>query len=275
MCAPGQWSRTSSAQWRPRVYSLPVRRAERLSEILQQLAADGVVDVGTLASGLDVSEATVRRDLQLLEEQRMLARTHGGAVASDVMYELPLRYKSARHQVEKGRIAREAAGRVSDGAVVGFTGGTTTTEVARSILERRQLTVVTNALNIAGELAIRSDLRLVVTGGTARPESYELVGPIAERALDDMNLDVAIVGVDGIAPGEGLTTHHEIEAQTNRTLLERARSVVVVADSSKLGLVAFARICALTGVDELITDDAADSSTVAAIREAGVTVSIV
>jgi DeoR family transcriptional regulator of aga operon len=252
-----------------------VRRAERLSEILQVLAAEGAADVGALADRLDVSEATIRRDLQLLEEQHMLARTHGGAVASDVMYELPVRYKAARHQTEKGRIAREAARRVGDGATVGFTGGTTTTEVARAILDRRGLTVVTNALNIAGELAIRSDLKLVVTGGTARPESYELVGPLAERALEDVNLDVAIVGVDGIAPVEGLTTHHEVEAHTNRTLLERARTVVAVADSSKLGRVAFARICPLDAVGELITDEAADPSTVTAIRTAGVVVTIV
>lgn len=259
---------------RVRIFGL-MRRAERLSEILQVLADDGAADVGALAARLGVSEATVRRDLQLLEEQRMLARTHGGAVASDVMYELPLRYKAARHQAEKGRIAREAATRAVDGSVVGLTGGTTTTEVARALLERQGLTVVTNALNIAGELAIRSELKLVVTGGTARPESYELVGPLAERTLDDMNLDIAIVGVDGIAPAEGLTTHHEVEAHTNRTMLDRARTVVVVADSSKLGLVAFARICPLDAVDELITDVAADASTVAAIREAGVSVTTV
>jgi DeoR family transcriptional regulator of aga operon len=252
-----------------------MRRADRLSEILQVLSSHGAADVGALAARLGVSEATVRRDLQLLEEQRMLARTHGGAVASDVMYELPLRYKAARHQAEKGRIAREAATRVADGAVLGLTGGTTTTEVARALLERQGLTVVTNALNIAGELAIRSELKLVVTGGTARPESYELVGPLAERALDDMNLDIAIVGVDGIAPAEGLTTHHEVEAHTNRTMLDRARTVVVVADSSKLGLVAFARICPLDAVDELITDVAADASTVAAIRDASVSVTTV
>lgn len=252
-----------------------MRRSQRLSEILRILAADGAVDVVALAGRLGVSEATVRRDLQLLEGQRMLARTHGGAIANDVMYELPLRYKAARHQPEKTRIAREAAGRVADGAVVGLTGGTTTTEVARALLDRSGLTVVTNALNIAGELAIRSDLKLVVTGGTARPESYELVGPLAERALEEIHLDIAVVGADGVALGEGLTTHHEVEAHTNRVLLERARLVVAVADSSKLGLVAFARICPLDAVDELITDVAVYPSTLEAIREAGVAVTTV
>src|SRR5262245_39763495 len=202
-----------------------MRQAERLSAIMERLAADGSVDVTDLVGHLGVSPATARRDLQLLEDQRMLNRTHGGAVARDLWYELPLRYKAARYEGEKRRIAVEAATRVADGAVVGFTGGTTTTEVARAIVDRRRITVVTNALNIAGELAIRADVKLVVTGGTARSESYELVGPVAEQALERLNLDVAFVGVDGISVDAGLTTHHEIEAHTNRTMIERAGRV--------------------------------------------------
>jgi DeoR family transcriptional regulator of aga operon len=251
-----------------------MRQAERLSAVLESLASDGAVDVTALVERLGVSPATVRRDLQLLEEQRMLTRTHGGAVAHDVLYELPLRYKAARHQEEKKRIAAAAATRVADGAIVGLTGGTTTTEVARSILDRRGITVVTNALNIAGELAIRGDLKLVVTGGTARAESYELVGPVAEQALERINLDLAFVGVDGIAIASGLTTHHEIEAQTNRTLIERARHVVVVTDSSKLGRVAFAQICSLDAVDELITDAGATAEAIREISDAGITVTL-
>jgi len=249
-----------------------MRQAERLSAIMERLAADGSVDVTELVGRLGVSPATARRDLQLLEDQRMLNRTHGGAVARDLLYELPLRYKSARYQDEKRRIAAEAATRVADGAVVGFTGGTTTTEVARAIVDRRRITVVTNALNIAGELAIRADLKLVVTGGTARSESYELVGPVAEQALERLNLDVAFVGVDGISVDAGLTTHHEIEAHTNRTMIERAGRVVVVTDSSKLGRVAFAQICSLEAVHELITDDAAPDELAARIADAGVAV---
>ena len=205
----------------------------------------------------------------------MLSRTHGGAVAGDVLYELPLRYKAARHQVEKKRIAAQAATLAPDGAVLGFTGGTTTTEVSRRIVDRRGITVVTNALNIAGELAIRADVKLVVTGGTARPESYELVGPVAEQALERLNLDIAFVGVDGIDVEAGLTTHHEVEAHTNRSMIDRARRVVVVTDSSKLGRVTFAQICPIDRVDELITDDGASSSAVGALRDAGVAVTVV
>jgi DeoR family transcriptional regulator, aga operon transcriptional repressor len=252
-----------------------VRQSDRLSLIVEQISANGSVGVGDLAESLGVSAATVRRDLALLEEQRLLARTHGGAVAHGVLYELPLRYRTARHQEEKARIARAAVERVPDGAAVGLTGGTTTTEAARALSDRRGLTVVTNSLSIASELAVRPTLKLVVTGGVARPESYELVGPLAESSLAELNLDVVLIGVDGISAEAGLTTHHEVEAHTNRALISRARRVIVIADGSKVGQVAFARICRLGEVHELITDDAADHATVAAIRDAGVDVTLV
>src|SRR5947209_3409759 len=252
-----------------------MRQSERLGAILERLSLDGSVDVVEIAQSLDVSAATVRRDLRLLENQRLLERTHGGAVPQGVLYELPLRYKTTRQPEQKRRIAHEAASRVLEGWAIGLTGGTTTTEVARALVDRPRLTVVTNALNIAAEIAVRPSLKLVVTGGVARPESYELVGPLAEASLQGLNLDIVFLAVDGISPRAGLTTHHEIEAGTNRALLGRAEKVVVVADSSKLGHIAFARICEVSQADELITDDAADPAAVAAVQEAGVRVTIV
>ena len=156
-----------------------------------------------------------------------------------------------------------------------MSGGTTTTEVARVLSDRQRLTVVTNSLSIASELAVRPNLKLVVTGGVARAESYELVGPLAESALASLNLDIVLLGVDGISVDEGFTTHHEVEAHTNRALIERARRVIVVSDSSKIGLVAFARICAIREVDELISDAGADPGEVEAIRKSGVQVTLV
>ncbi len=252
-----------------------MRQSERLGAILEALSSDGTVGVSELVSRLGVSAATVRRDLELLERQKLLSRTHGGAVANGVLYELPLRYKTARHQDEKRRIAAAAAALVDDGAAIGFTGGTTTTEVARGVTDRQRLTVVTNALNIASELAIRPNLKLVVTGGYARPESYELVGPLAEQSLGGLNLDIVFLGTDGISVHAGLTTHHEVEAHTDLALIERARRVVVVADSSKIGLVAFARICDLDLVHQVITDAGADPDQLRGIRDAGVEVSAV
>jgi DeoR family transcriptional regulator, aga operon transcriptional repressor len=191
-----------------------------------------------------------------------------------VSYELPLRYRSARRQEQKRRIGQEAARRVHDGAVIGLTGGTTTTEVARAVAHR-PLTVVTNALNIASELAIRPNIKLLVTGGVARPETYELVGPIADRTVGDLHLDIVFIGTDGLTARAGLTTHHEIEAHTDRAVMDSAVRVVVVADGSKLGRVAFVEIAPIGVVAELVTDDEADHAELEAIRDAGVTVTVV
>ena len=251
-----------------------MRQAERVGAIVERLSTNGSVSVAEIADELGASTATIRRDLELLESQRLLTRTHGGAVALGVLYELPLRYKTARHRDEKRRIATEAASRVPSGGAIGLTGGTTTTEVARALVDRPRLTIVTNALNIASEVAVRPNLKLVVTGGWARTESYELVGPLAEQSLAELNLDVVFCGVDGISP-EGCTTHHEVEARTNLALIERASRAVVVADSSKIGKVAFARICPLERIHELITDGGADPGAIAMIREAGVDVTTV
>ena len=147
--------------------------------------------------------------------------------------------------------------------------------MARALADREQLTVVTNSLSIASELAVRPNLKLVVTGGVARTESYELVGPLAESSLASLNLDLVVIGVDGIDIHAGFTTHHEVEAHTNRALIERARQVIVAADSSKIGQVAFARICDLDEVHEVITDDAADPAQIEAIRAAGIAVTLV
>jgi DeoR family transcriptional regulator of aga operon len=134
------------------------------------------------------------------------------------------------------------------------------------------LTIVTNSLSIAAELAVRPNLKLVVTGGVARPESYELIGPLAETSLSGLNLDLAIVGVDGISRASGLTTHHEAEAHTNRALIERARRTIVVADSSKIGHTAFARIAPVERIDGLITGSGGNSVQVDELRESGLAV---
>ncbi len=251
------------------------RRADRVAAILDRLASTGSVTVAELAADFGVSLATLRRDLQLLEEQKLLGRTHGGAVAIDVAHELPVRYRTNQRREQKLAIARMAVTRIPLGAVVGLTGGTTTTEVARQLTVRDSLTVVTNALNIAAELAIRPKVKVVVPGGVARPQSYELVGVWSEQALRGINIGVAVVGVDGVDADGGITTHDEVEAQTNAALLARARTVVVVADASKVGRVHLARIAGLDRVDEVITDPAADPRAVERIRAAGTTVTLV
>jgi DeoR family transcriptional regulator of aga operon len=252
-----------------------VRKADRFGLILERLAASGSVGVADLARELRVSEATVRRDLRALDEQRLLERAHGGAISHGTVYELPVRYRGGHAREEKQRIARAALERVADGDVVLLTGGTTTTEVARQLVRRAEISVVTNALNIAAELAVRPNVKLVVTGGVARGASYELVGPLAEATLKSINVDVAFIGVDGIDVRAGLTTQNETEAATDRGMIERSRRVIVVADASKLGHVAFASICPLAAADELITDTGADGEELARLRAAGLAIDTV
>ena len=247
-----------------------MRRSERLDAIIAALADTGSVSVAQLTTDLGASPATVRRDLELLEEQSLLTRSHGGAVRNGTLYELPVRYRGGRQVEEKRRIAEAAAERIGDAETVCFSGGTTTTEVAR-LVRGRALTVVTNAVNIASELVVSETIRLVVIAGVARPQTYELIGPLAEQTLAGLNVDVLFLGVDGITAA-GLTTHDEIEARTDRTMVERAARTVIVADSSKIGRSALAAICPLEAIDELITDTAAPAEQVAALRKGGIEV---
>ncbi|MEX0169962.1 DeoR/GlpR family DNA-binding transcription regulator [Streptomyces sp. LMG1-1-1.1] len=259
---------------------------ERWHTLLELLAASGKVDVEEAATALGVSAATIRRDLDELAEQRLLVRTRGGAVVHGVSHELPLRYKSTRHAPEKRRIAEAAADLVAPGDVVGLNGGTTTTEVARALARRfaggrteaapsaegPALTVVTNALNIAGELAVRPQIKIVATGGVARPQTYELVGPLTVGVLNQVVLDAVILGVDGFDTRLGVMAHQEDEASISRLFAERASRVVVVTDSSKMGRRAFARICGPDRIDVLVTDTGIAPETVDQLTEAGVKV---
>lgn len=254
---------------------------ERLNRLLELLAADGHVGVEDAAVRLDVSPATVRRDLDALALQQLLTRTHGGAVSNSTAYDLPLRYKTARNAEEKVRIARAAAELAPLGSVVGLNGGTTTTEVARALATRADLhaatesssiTVVTNALNIANELTVRSHVKIVVIGGVLRPQSYELIGPLANPMLSQLTLDFAILGVDAFGIERGASAHNEAEAEINARLGRQARRVVVVADSSKLGRAAFAQILPLSEVHTLVTDSGGDPELIKDLIKAGVEV---
>lgn len=256
-------------------------RHERLSTLLDMLGQREKVDVEDVAAELNVSAATIRRDLDHLAEQQLLTRTRGGAVANDLAYDLPLRYKTARHVPEKQRISAAAAAFAGKGMVVGLNGGTTTAGVARALAMRSDLagrgdgaglTVVTNALNIAHELAVRPHVKIVVTGGVARPQSFELSGPLATRVLSELTIDLLFLGVDAFDPAAGAFAHHEGEASINRLMVERAERVVAVADGSKLGRRAFARICETAQVHALVTDTDADPEVVRAFEAAGVEV---
>ena len=258
-------------------------RYTRLNSLLELLTERGRLDIEEVAGELDVSPATIRRDFDHLAEQQLVTRTRGGAVSAPVSYDLPLRYKASRNVSEKQRIGAATAALLPAGCVLGLTGGTTATEVARAVAARAPVsggtaadqepaTIVTNAVNIAGELMVRPHVRVVLTGGVARPQSYELIGPLAERTLSDLSLDVAVLGVDAVDPDFGASTRHEGEAAINALIASRARQVIVVADSSKLAQRAFARVCPVSAMATLVTDDQAPAAVVTAFERLGVRV---
>jgi DeoR family transcriptional regulator, aga operon transcriptional repressor len=257
-----------------------MNRHSRLSAILDTITDSGSVDVYELARSFGVSSSTIRRDLHQLGEQQLLARTHGGAVATSVNYDLPIRYRRANRANDKARIGLGVAALIPIGAVVGLSGGTTTTEVARALAEREPdvdptYTIVTNSINIAGELTVRRHVKLIMTGGVSRLHSYELTGPLAYDTLARIDLDVAVLGVNALDPDWGAKVADEDEADINRLMAQKASKVIIAADSSKLLARAFARVCPFSDIDVVVTDLDAPAANIAKIRAAGVEVVVV
>ena len=260
-------------------------REDRLNSLLAIAVEHGSVDVEEAAAALAVSNATIRRDLDSLAERQLVNRTHGGATLTGSSFALPLHYKAAKEDEVKQRIAEIAATMVKRHQIVGINGGTTTTAVARAIAaspefvpgeagEPPALTVVTNALNIATEMTVRHQIKIVVTGGVARPQSYELTGPLAEEVLHEVNIDIAFVGVEGLDPHNGASARHEDEGRVNRLIASRAQKVVIVSDSSKFHKRAFALIRPVEEIDTIITDSGIESETRKILEKAGVEIVI-
>lgn len=257
-------------------------RSQRWRLLLDAVAEVGRLSVAEAADRLGVSRATVRRDFAALAEQQLVTRTHGGVVAtSSVAYDLPVKYRDRRASLRREQIAHTAATLVQPGTVVAFNGGLTTSATARHVAARADLaavsgtpvvTVLTNALNIASEMVLRSHIRTVTLGGVARQHAYELTGPHAVMVLEQYWVDMLFLGVDGLCPAAGASTQHADEAGVNAAMVRRSAKVVVVAGSSKLGKRTFARICGVESVHAVVTDDGASAEQVRALQDAGVDV---
>lgn len=253
-----------------------MNRDQRLEAILDLLSSEGNVEVTGLVDRFDVSPATARRDLDELATRRLVQRTHGGASKEGFAYDLPRRFTRSTDADQKQRIAEHAAALVSPGDIIALTGGTTTAAIAAAITTREDLsepggiTIVTNAINVATQLALRPHVRVVVTGGILHERSYELVGPMTEDAISRMNVDIAFVGVDGLTAETGPTVDDVAEAYVNRSLARSAREAWIVADAGKIGRRALARVGELDEYRGLITTASAD--TLAPLRAAGLRV---
>lgn len=232
---------------------------ERLLRIVEMVSRNGKVTVAELCEALAVSQVTIRRDLERLEEEKLLLRTHGGAIAPERQLPLAVQEKSFSEKEEayvreKERIAEAASQLVSDDEAILLTPGTTNMFLARKLIGKKRLTVVTNAANIAMQIGHQADWNVILTGGKMRQKSFALVGPMAESSLSKVKVDKLFLGVDGWDPQAGLTTPNLEEASVNRQMISIARQVILVADHSKFGRVCFAQIAGLESVHTIITD---------------------
>lgn len=252
---------------------MPVKARRQI--VLEQLEGRGEVNVATLSRETGVSEMTIRRDLEALERDGLCRRVHGGAISTVSRgYEPPFALRAGRQPDVKTRIGRAAASLISEGETAIIDVGTTTLSLAREMDGVSNVTVLTPSLRVATELSARPDIRLIVTGGIARPGELSLIGDLAERAFSELHCDTAFLGAGGVEATAGVTEFNLDDTRVKRAALSSSRRCVVLADGSKVGRVALASVCPLERVDVLVTDSGASEEALEPIRDSGVEVLI-
>jgi DeoR family transcriptional regulator, aga operon transcriptional repressor len=252
------------------------KRSRRMIAILEMLAERESVSLREFSYELGISAATVRRDLADLDYQRLLRRTHGGATLIGARAELPVALRDTQFLDAKRLIAREIVRLIpTERHAVALSGGSTTAQVARALSNHRDLTIITNSLTIATLVTTYPRLKVIMTGGSLRPQSLELVGVLAENTFNAINVGTAILGTDGVTATGGVTTHDETEARTNHAMVMHAQRTIVVADGSKIGRLTLAKVADINQIDALITDDSADPDALDAIRRTGIELHVV
>ncbi len=211
-----------------------------------------------------------------MEKEGLLKRTHGGAINARVTdLELQFNVRANWHKDEKKRIGAAAAGLVKEGDTIILDAGSTNMEIARNLKRIENLTIVTNALNIAMELGGYPGINIILIGGTFKKSTISLVGSQAERSINEINVDKAFIGVNGISLREGLTNTSILEIGIKRAMINAAKEVIVAADSSKFGRVAFVSLAQLTAADKIVTDNKVSLKDIEALRDKGVEVIVV
>jgi DeoR family transcriptional regulator of aga operon len=250
---------------------------ERRRRILELLDGQERATVEELVARFRVSAVTIRGDLDGLADAGSLVRSHGGALKRLDQQDVPIAVKASLHHGEKVRIGHAAARLIRDDDTIILDSGTTTAEIARQlkVLKLTSLTVITNALNIAVELASLPHVRVIMIGGILRQLSSSTVGPQAEQMLRGLHADRLFLGVDGLDPEVGLSTHDVLEAQLNALMIKVSRDVTVVADSSKFLRRTLSSIAGLHEIHRIITDDNVDQPIVASLRARSLEVLVV
>jgi DeoR family transcriptional regulator of aga operon len=250
---------------------------ERRRRILELLDGQERATVEELVARFRVSAVTIRGDLDALADAGTLVRSHGGALKRLDQQDVPIAIKATLHHGEKVRIGHAAARLIRDDETIILDSGTTTAEIARQLksLKLTSLTVITNALNIAVELASLPHVRVIMIGGILRQISCSTVGPQAEQMLRGLHADRLFLGVDGLDPEVGLSTPDVLEAQLNALMIKVSREVTAVADSSKFFRRTLSSIAGLEDVHRIITDDKVDPKVAASLRGRGLEVLVV
>jgi DeoR family transcriptional regulator of aga operon len=249
---------------------------ERRHHILELIQEQGRVLVGELSKELRVSQITIRKDLDHLEAKGLVQRSHGGAlrIQSSALVDPALQEKQQRNFYEKQRISAAAVKMVKEGQCIILDSGTTTTAIAAGLKQFKQLTIITNAINIAADLA-GTDLEVILVGGSLRKNSLSLVGPLAEDNLEEMHADILFLGVDGFDLEVGVTTPNFLESRVNRAMVKAAKLVIAVCDSSKLNRRSLSRIVPLSAIHHLITDRKLPNEAAEALRGQNISVTLV
>jgi DeoR/GlpR family transcriptional regulator of sugar metabolism len=249
--------------------TLPAERRKRLLEYIQQNRSGRIEE---LAAVLDVSEATVRRDLSVLETEGLISRTYGGAILpeSSTAFERLYPEKRLLCSEEKRAIGLEAASLVNDGETLILDSGSTTFEIARNLSNHKNLTIITYDLFIASTITYDPSTTVIVTGGSRREGFNVLVGPIAEDLLRQVRVNKAFLGADAVDIVQGITNATFIEVQIKRLIIEAASQVYLAADHSKFGHAALAKVCAFDQIDHVITDSGIDESILQGLQQLGI-----
>ncbi|MFN2138573.1 MAG: DeoR/GlpR family DNA-binding transcription regulator [Candidatus Promineifilaceae bacterium] len=247
-------------------------KSARQSHIRRLVDEKGEISVTELNAILDVSEATIRRDLEQLADAGWVRRTHGGALRIGLApAEPPINQRMVENAAEKEAIGRLAAGLVHDGDTIFLGSGSTVQAMVPFLRERQNLTVISNSLPVINQMA-RTNVELIVIGGMFRTSEQSMVGHVADQAIREFRADHAFMGIRGIAVEHGLTSDFLPEAVTDRAILGMAPDCVIVADHSKFDRVGSVFLAPITSANRVITDSAAPPGTVAELREAGVEV---
>lgn len=246
---------------------------ERRAYLLAQIQKDGRGLVSEISDALGVSRITIRKDIDYLASKGLVLRTHGGALSAEggSLLDPSLHEKEQKQPKEKQRIALAAASLVAEGMCIVLDSGTTTTAIAHELRRFTRLTVITNAVNIAIELA-GTDFEIILTGGTLRKNSFSLVGPLAEEMLREVRSDILFLGVDGFDVKAGVMTPNLPESRVNRAMIKTAKRVVAVCDSTKFSRRSLALIVPPTAIHTVITDTQIAAEDMESLTLAGIEV---